>query len=62
MNLLELSEQEIVRRGSLDEMRKMGIDPGIQPLFILWTLIRPRLRSLSMMMPNAAKYVSQVVL
>ncbi len=27
MNLLELSEQEIVRRGSLDEMRKMGIDP-----------------------------------
>ena len=27
MNILELSEQEIVRRGSLDEMRKMGIDP-----------------------------------
>ncbi len=27
MNLLELSEQEIVRRGSLDQMRKMGIDP-----------------------------------
>lgn len=27
MNLLELSEQEIVRRGSLEEMRKMGIDP-----------------------------------
>ncbi len=27
MDLLELSEQEIVRRGSLEEMRKMGIDP-----------------------------------
>ncbi len=27
MNLLELSEQEIVRRGSLDEMRRLGIDP-----------------------------------
>ena len=26
-NLLELSEQEIVRRGSLDEMRRRGIDP-----------------------------------
>ncbi len=27
MNILELSEQEIVRRGSLDEMRRIGIDP-----------------------------------
>jgi lysyl-tRNA synthetase class 2 len=27
MNVLELSEQEIVRRGSLDEMRRLGIDP-----------------------------------
>ena len=27
MNVLELSEQEIVRRGSLEEMRKLGIDP-----------------------------------
>ncbi len=27
MNILELSEQEIVRRNSLDEMRKMGIEP-----------------------------------
>ena len=27
MNLLELSEQEIIRRNSLDEMRKLGIDP-----------------------------------
>ena len=27
MNLLDLSEQEIVRRGSLDEMRRRGIDP-----------------------------------
>ncbi len=27
MNVLELSEQEIVRRGSLDEMRHRGIDP-----------------------------------
>ena len=27
MNILELSEQEIVRRGSLDEMRSRGIDP-----------------------------------
>ena len=27
MNVLELSEQEIVRRGSLDEMRKRGIEP-----------------------------------
>ena len=27
MNVLELSEQEIVRRGSLDEMRRRGIDP-----------------------------------
>ena len=27
MNILELSEQEIVRRGSLDQMRAMGIDP-----------------------------------
>ena len=27
MNLLELSEQEIIRRGSLDEMRHLGIDP-----------------------------------
>ncbi len=26
-NILELSEQEIVRRGSLDEMRRRGIDP-----------------------------------
>ena len=27
MNILELSEQEIVRRNSLDEMRRLGIDP-----------------------------------
>ena len=27
INLLELSEQEIIRRGSLDEMRNHGIDP-----------------------------------
>lgn len=27
MNLLELSEQEIIRRGSLEEMRRIGIDP-----------------------------------
>jgi lysyl-tRNA synthetase class 2 len=27
MNLLELSEQEIVRRNSLEELRNMGIDP-----------------------------------
>ncbi len=27
INLLELSEQEIVRRGSLDEMRRLGIEP-----------------------------------
>ena len=27
MNPLELSEQEIVRRGSLDQMRELGIDP-----------------------------------
>ena len=27
INLLELSEQEIVRRGSLDELRRRGIDP-----------------------------------
>ena len=27
MDLLELSEQEIVRRNSLDELRKMGIEP-----------------------------------
>ena len=27
MNILELSEQEIIRRNSLDEMRKMGIEP-----------------------------------
>ncbi len=27
MNILELSEQEIVRRGSLDELRRRGVDP-----------------------------------
>ncbi|MCH5346010.1 MAG: lysine--tRNA ligase [Muribaculaceae bacterium] len=27
MNILELSEQEIVRRGSLEELRRRGIDP-----------------------------------
>ena len=27
MNILELSEQEILRRQSLDELRRMGIDP-----------------------------------
>ena len=27
MNILELSEQEIVRRQSLEQMRQMGIDP-----------------------------------
>ena len=27
MNILELSEQEIVRRNSLNTMREMGIDP-----------------------------------
>ncbi|MDD2436559.1 MAG: lysine--tRNA ligase [Massilibacteroides sp.] len=27
MNLLELSEQEIVRRGSLEQLRQLGIDP-----------------------------------
>ena len=27
MNILELSEQEIVRRQSLQELRNMGIDP-----------------------------------
>ena len=27
MNILELSEQEIVRRNSLDELRRIGIEP-----------------------------------
>ena len=27
MNILDLSEQEIIRRNSLDEMRKLGIEP-----------------------------------
>ena len=27
MNILELSEQEIIRRESLTELRAMGIDP-----------------------------------
>ena len=27
MNVLELSEQEIIRRNSLDELRQMGINP-----------------------------------
>lgn len=27
MNILELSEQEIIRRNSLDEMRKLGVEP-----------------------------------
>ncbi|MDE6716054.1 MAG: lysine--tRNA ligase, partial [Muribaculaceae bacterium] len=27
MNILDLSEQEIVRRGNLDELRKMGVNP-----------------------------------
>ncbi|MDE7397008.1 MAG: lysine--tRNA ligase [Muribaculum sp.] len=27
MNILEMSEQEIIRRGSLEEMRRRGIDP-----------------------------------
>lgn len=27
MNLLELSEQEIIRRGSMEQLRQMGIDP-----------------------------------
>ena len=27
MNILDLSEQEIIRRNSLNEMREMGIDP-----------------------------------
>ena len=27
MNVLELSEQEIIRRNSLNELREMGIDP-----------------------------------
>ena len=31
MNVLDLSEQEIQRRNSLDELRKMGINPTPQP-------------------------------
>lgn len=27
MNTLELSEQEIIRRNSMDELRRMGIEP-----------------------------------
>ena len=27
MNILELSEQEILRRNSLEELRNMGINP-----------------------------------
>jgi lysyl-tRNA synthetase class 2 len=27
MNILELTEQEVIRRNSLDEMRRMGIEP-----------------------------------
>jgi len=27
MNVLELSEQEVIRRKSLDEMRQLGINP-----------------------------------
>ena len=27
MNLLELSEQEIIRRNSLNELRAMGLEP-----------------------------------
>ena len=27
MNILELSEQEIIRRNSMNELRRMGIEP-----------------------------------
>ena len=27
MNLLELSEQEIIRRNSMEQLRQMGIEP-----------------------------------
>ncbi len=33
MNILELSEQEIIRRNSLEAMRKMGIEPYPAPLY-----------------------------
>ena len=33
MSLLDLSEQEIVRRNSLDELRKMGIYRGFKVVY-----------------------------
>ena len=33
MNVLELSEQEIIRRNSLNELRAMGIDAGTKRKF-----------------------------
>ena len=29
MNLLELSEQEIIRRNSMEQLRQMGIEPHL---------------------------------
>ena len=37
MNVLELSEQEIIRRNSLNELRAMGIDP--YPARIVFTMM-----------------------
>ena len=44
MNVLELSEQEIIRRNSLEELRKMGINPY------------PAAESSSRMTMNLARY------
>ena len=44
MNILDLSEQEIIRRNSLDEMRKLGIEPypaaGIPVIFSARSRVR----------------------
>lgn len=58
MNNLELSEQEIIRRQSLDELRKMGVEPYPAALYNV-NACPPTLRTNSKTMTSAAPYPLQ---
>ena len=55
MNILELSEQEILRRQSLDELRKMGINPYPAAEYTT-NAFPPKFLTVSVTMPLPVKY------
>ncbi len=60
MNLLELSEQEIIRRNSMEQLRQMGIEPYPAAEYVT-NAFSKEIKRHSKMTLSHARYVSPAV-